>query len=51
MDQKKKILLLYGLPGTFLGYCVFHRLVMLLSCLMTAGNSSPNLIRVTLSPM
>ena len=49
MDAKRKILLQYSLTGAFVGYFVFHPLVMLFSYLMTfkdAALDMPNSVGV-----
>ena len=43
MDTKRKILLQFILTGAILGYFVFHPLVMLLSYMMTARDTLPNI--------
>ena len=43
MDAKRKILLHYSLAGAFVGYFVFHPLIMLFSYLMTVKDASLNM--------
>ena len=47
MDNKRKILLQYSLAGAFIGYFIFHPLVMLLSFLMAAQHSVTDTINTT----
>jgi hypothetical protein len=41
MDKKRKILLRYGMAGSFVGYCIFHPLIMLFSYLMVTSSATP----------
>jgi len=47
MDNKRKILMQYSLAGAFIGFFIFHPMVMLFSYFMSAKQTLPNIINKT----